>query len=271
MKEHMSVPVNALVNISSTNDTTMIPAKRPDLRDKAIDIKGKQYVQVSHRIIYFNETYPEGSIVTELISTPDAQTVIIKASVWPDRHRQFTGYSQATWGDGYINKTSALENAETSAVGRALAFMGIGVIDSIASVDEVNKANNKASTSGQNPRAALTASINKTQATSGKSDIPNKRPATKVVAPEPPAQTAPPIANDSDIPDEIGSKPTSEEMAEIKKQLGKFEIDRDKLKTYVLKSTGRDSAKDLTKRQWDTVISNLTTAQSNGSLADLVK
>jgi hypothetical protein len=262
MKEHMSVPVNALVNISSTNDTTMIPAKRPDLRDKAIDIKGKQYVQVSHRIIYFNETYPEGSIVTELISTPDAQTVIIKASVWPDRHRQFTGYSQATWGDGYINKTSALENAETSAVGRALAFMGIGVIDSIASVDEVNKANNKAaSTSGQTAKPAETK----------KPFVRKQEVAKTIVAPEPPAQTAPPIANDSDIPDEIGSKPTSEEMAEIKKALGKFEIDRDKLKTYVLKSTGRDSAKDLTKRQWDTVISNLTTAASNGSLADLVK
>jgi hypothetical protein len=258
----MSVPVNALVNISSTNDTTMIPAKRPDLRDKAIDIKGKQYVQVSHRIIYFNETYPEGSIVTELISTPDAQTVVIKASVWPDRHRQFTGYSQATWGDGYINKTSALENAETSAVGRALAFMGIGVIDSIASVDEVNKANNKAaSTSGQSAKPVETK----------KPFVRKQEVAKTIVTPEPLAQTAPPIANDSDIPDEIGSKPTSEEMAEIKKALGKFEIDRDKLKTYVLKSTGRDSAKDLTKRQWDTVISNLTTAQSNGSLADLVK
>jgi len=92
-----------------------------------------------------------------------------------------------------------------------------------------------------------------------------------VVAPEPPVQAAPPIANDSDVPDVIGDKPSSDQMAEIKKQLGKFEIDRDKLKTYVLKSTGRDSAKDLTKRQWDTVISNLTTAQSNGSLADLVK
>jgi transcriptional regulator NrdR family protein len=39
-----------------------------------------------------------------------------------------------------VNKTAALENAETSAVGRALAMMGIGVIESIASVDEINKA-----------------------------------------------------------------------------------------------------------------------------------
>lgn len=120
-----------------------------DLKDKAIDFKGKKYVLVADRVLYFNETYPNGSITTELVSAPDADTVIVKATIKP-RARQdiepyiedtqtFTGYSQATWGEGYINKTSALENAETSAVGRALAFMGIGVIESIASIDEINK------------------------------------------------------------------------------------------------------------------------------------
>lgn len=118
-----------------------------ELKTKAINIKGKQYVLVSDRVIYFNEAYPDGSISTELISTPDAETVVVKATVKPDSMtglsigRAFTGYSQAKWGDGYINKTAALENAETSAVGRALAFMGIGVIESIASVDEIHKAN----------------------------------------------------------------------------------------------------------------------------------
>ena len=51
---------------------------------------------------------------------------IVKAFVVPDvdkPQRMFTGYSQAKRGDGFINKTSALENAETSAVGRALAMM----------------------------------------------------------------------------------------------------------------------------------------------------
>lgn len=110
-----------------------------DLADKAIDFKGKKYVLVADRVLYFNETYPEGSITTELVSTPDADTVVMKATVKPNDKQIFTGYSQATWGEGYINKTSALENAETSAVGRALAFMGIGVIESIASIDEINK------------------------------------------------------------------------------------------------------------------------------------
>lgn len=112
---------------------------KKDLKEKAIQFKGKSYVLVSDRVLYFNETYSKGSITTELVSSPTAELVIVKATVKPNEFQTFTGYSQATWGEGYINKTSALENAETSAVGRALAFMGIGVIESIASIDEIKK------------------------------------------------------------------------------------------------------------------------------------
>lgn len=116
------------------------------LQEKAIDIKGKKYVLVSDRIVYFNEQYKSGSITTELVSSYESDYIVIKATVLPDNekpNRIFTAYSQAVWDDGYINKTSALENAETSAVGRALGFMGIGVIDSVASVDEINKTTHK--------------------------------------------------------------------------------------------------------------------------------
>lgn len=111
-----------------------------DLKNKAVNIKGKLYVLVSDRIVAFNKDNPQGSITTELLSPFDSQLIVMRATATPDGVRKFTGYSQATIGDGYINKTSALENCETSAVGRALAMMGIGVIDSIASVDEINKA-----------------------------------------------------------------------------------------------------------------------------------
>jgi hypothetical protein len=133
------------------------------LADKAVDIKGKQYVLVSDRVLYFNEHYPLGSIETELLSKPEDPRVVVKATVtvaivsekdnkpggaiftgYVDHYRKFVGHSQAVVGEGYINKTSALENAETSAVGRALAFMGIGVIDSVASADELQKASQTA-------------------------------------------------------------------------------------------------------------------------------
>lgn len=113
-----------------------------NLNEKAITIKGASYVLVKDRIIFYNENYPDGSIVTELVSYQDGH-IVVKAKVTPDStkpDRFFTGHSQAVEGQGYINKTAALENAETSAVGRALALMGIGVLDSVASVDEMVKA-----------------------------------------------------------------------------------------------------------------------------------
>lgn len=112
------------------------------LKGKAIDIHGKEYVQVKDRVEYFNKTYENGAIHTDLVSSEGI--FIVKAMVIPDmdnRDRFYTGYSQASFNDkGDANKTAPLEVAETSAVGRALAFMGIGVIESIASADEVHKA-----------------------------------------------------------------------------------------------------------------------------------
>lgn len=110
-----------------------------------VDIKGKSYVLVKDRVLFFNSSYPNGSIETELVSLPDSKNIVIKAVVTPDVKnptRRFVDYSQAVVGQGVVNTTSALENASTSAVGRCLAYMGIGVIESIASADEVNKAIN---------------------------------------------------------------------------------------------------------------------------------
>ena len=69
--------------------------------------------------------------------------MIFEATVIPDiekLERYFTGHAEETIGSSQINKTSALENCETSAIGRALAMMGIGVDESIASADEVANA-----------------------------------------------------------------------------------------------------------------------------------
>jgi len=113
------------------------------LKDKTINIQGKKYVMVKDRLIYFNEQYPKGTIETKLLSEPTNDLVIMKARVWPDceqLNHHFDGTSQAIVGGKGVNMTSALENAETSAVGRALAMMGIGVLDSVASGDEINKA-----------------------------------------------------------------------------------------------------------------------------------
>lgn len=121
--------------------------KDKSLKNKAINIKGKSYVTVAERVLFFGEEYPNGYITTELLSLSTHEQLYVKATVIPDvsqPQRFFTGHAQEVVGDGnLVNKTSALENAETSAVGRALALMGIGVIESIASVDEITKATNR--------------------------------------------------------------------------------------------------------------------------------
>jgi len=135
---------------------------------KGINIKGNEYILVKDRVLYFNENYPNGKIETELLSEINSEMVVMKATITPDVDnptRIFTGFSQATWGDGYINKTAAMENCETSAVGRALGMMGIGVIDSIASADEYNKAQTQPiytpKKTNNDPRSIVEAGIGK--------------------------------------------------------------------------------------------------------------
>ncbi len=109
---------------------------------KTVNIKGKEYVTVNERIRYFNEAYKNGTIRTIIISHEEGN-ILMKAIVIPDvenSRRVFTGYAQENKGKGLVNTTSYIENCETSAVGRALGFLGIGVETSIASADEVAKA-----------------------------------------------------------------------------------------------------------------------------------
>ena len=107
-----------------------------------IDIKGKQYVTVDSRVDAFWQLYPNGAIVTELVSD-DGSRCVMKASVYSTFDEQkpiATGHAFEVQSSSYINKTSYLENCETSAVGRALGFLGIGSNGSIASADEVSAA-----------------------------------------------------------------------------------------------------------------------------------
>lgn len=114
---------------------------------KTVDIKGKPYVMVHDRILEFHRLYKNGSISSSHVK--EGETWIVRTTIQPDMEnagRVFTGLAQEVEGDGFINKTSALENAETSAVGRALGMLGIGIIDGIASADEIHKSENRRAT-----------------------------------------------------------------------------------------------------------------------------
>lgn len=104
-----------------------------------IDVKGKEYVEVNKRILAFRKLYPEGTIATELVSV-DNGVCIIKAKIFIGDLLLATGFAYEKEGSSFINKTSYIENCETSAVGRALGMLGIGIDTSVASAEEVQNA-----------------------------------------------------------------------------------------------------------------------------------
>lgn len=105
---------------------------------KTIEIKGKPYVMVNERIKEFREQYKDWALVSELVSCDD-NSCIVKAMVLDENGIvKATGYAQEDRTSSMINKTSYVENCETSAWGRALANLGIGIDESIASAEEVN-------------------------------------------------------------------------------------------------------------------------------------
>ena len=108
-----------------------------------IDVKGKEYVEVNQRVLAFRKLYPEGSIETNIVHLADG-VCVIKAEAFADTSNDNrplgSGIAYETEGSTFINKTSYIENCETSAVGRALGFVGIGIDKSIASKEEVANA-----------------------------------------------------------------------------------------------------------------------------------
>ena len=106
---------------------------------KTIDIKGKEYVLVNERIKAFWELHPCGRIITELKEWIDG-FCIIRAEVYlnkEDERPAATGLAYERESSSFINKTSYIENCETSAVGRALGILGIGIDTSVASAEEL--------------------------------------------------------------------------------------------------------------------------------------
>ena len=125
-----------------------------------VNIQGKEYATVNERVAEAHEKW-EGnlSIRTRVLESIDG-FVRVKATI---KHKNdagthvFVGHAEEQIGSSFINKTSALENAETSAVGRALAFAGFSTDASIASADEVANAmmsQNNAPSTGQNKNVA---------------------------------------------------------------------------------------------------------------------
>ena len=116
---------------------------------KTVNIKGKEYVEVNTRIKYFRQNFKEWSLTSEIIELT-SETVLIKAVIRnPEGRIIASGYAHEEKASSYINKTSFIENCETSAWGRALGNLGIGIDSSVASYEEVKTAIQKQETQKQ--------------------------------------------------------------------------------------------------------------------------
>jgi len=108
----------------------------------SVDVKGKDYVQVNQRVKGFRELCPNGTIKTDILSLEDG-VVTMKATITDEEGKILaTGLAQEKESSSFINRTSFIENCETSAIGRALGFIGIGIETSVASAEEVQNAMN---------------------------------------------------------------------------------------------------------------------------------
>ena len=147
-----SVNVNELVRLDERERLSALraeanksivttPIERTDKKTGQTIIK--QYAPVNERVKAFRAIYPEGKIVTEMVKDT-GDSVTFRAEVYNNRDELLSvGWAKEEKNSSYINKTSYVENCETSSVGRALGFLGIGIDDAIASTDEVSAAESK--------------------------------------------------------------------------------------------------------------------------------
>lgn len=214
-----------------------------------IDIKGKDYAEVNQRIKAFRMVYPQGVIETEMLSNENG-ICVFKAFVGyregNELYKLATGTAYEKEDSSFINKTSYIENCETSAVGRALGMAGFGIDVSVASAEEVQNAiNNQVITQEEADNYTLTFGKHK-----GKklTEVPteyiewlmrNTQDERMLKIIELTTGLVPPTQEDVEL------------MAEFNRKLIESESDLDK----VLETCGVSSVNELTTEQLKKVIS----------------
>jgi hypothetical protein len=111
-------------------------------RKTGLDFDPQSYAPVADRVTLFYQRHPSGRIGTELVSR-DEGAITFKASVFralDDPVPAATGWACEREGDGDVNMVACLENAETSAIGRALANLGFTASTKRPSREEMEKA-----------------------------------------------------------------------------------------------------------------------------------
>ena len=190
------------------------------------NIKGKPYANVAERVKGFWALYEHGRIVTEIIEH-DGASVTFRALVYDGDALIATGTAREVKSSVGVNSTSFIENAETSAVGRALGFAGIGDVN-IASAEEV----------------ALAISQQEAPATAPKRE-PKRAPA-RPLPPEPASRSTEPTAGEK----LLGSvKATREDLQNLYKLACKVSQVNAETVNDAIKSAYHCAPEDITVEQ----------------------
>lgn len=129
------MPTEAPLGIAPTP-----PARPVRAGLKSIMIQGKPYVQVHTRIQAFREVHPDWAILCDIL-TNDAGVIVMQCTIKNELGNIVcTAHASERQDSSVVNRSSYVENCETSAVGRALGLLGIGCDTSLASADEVDRA-----------------------------------------------------------------------------------------------------------------------------------
>jgi len=111
------------------------------MSDGVVKIHGKEYKTVAKRVADFRDKYPNHTLVTELVSADDERVVMVSKVYDTDNRLVSTGWAEERRDASRLHGTSSLEICETSACGRAVAFLHRDLMGTeIASADEVANA-----------------------------------------------------------------------------------------------------------------------------------
>ena len=131
------------------------------------------YAEVAERLPLFWKDCPRGRIVTELI-VDDGTRIVMRADLYADIADSVpttTGWAEEIRGSSMVNKTSAMENTETSCVGRALANYQFQGSKKRASLEEMVKVYRQ----GEQPQTTTNAAPARTQSVGSSSEPPTPK------------------------------------------------------------------------------------------------
>jgi hypothetical protein len=126
-----------------------------EAKEGHVNIHGKSYATVAYRIAVFRKANPNLGVITEIVDNTENR-VVMKSTITDETGRILaTGHAEEFRASSQINRTSALENAETSAIGRCLASLGYGGTE-FASANEVQNAIHQQKTDAFSPEDKMT-------------------------------------------------------------------------------------------------------------------